>query len=516
MDIRELLARQVVFFDGGMGTMLQANGLEQGDLAESMLYEHFDVVVGVHAAYLEAGANIVTTNTFSANPLKLCGRGYSVKETVTLAVRAAREAIAKSGKQAFVAVDIGPTTKLLAPLGELSFDEAYASFCEVAKAGEAAGADLAVIETMTDAYEMKAAVLAVKENTKLPLFATFSFDENARLLTGADVSAAVVLLEGLSVDALGVNCGFGADKMGAVVQELVSYASVPVIVQANAGLPKRVDGNMVYDMPPEHFAEYAERFVKAGARVIGGCCGTTPEHIRASVGHCSALRPAPLPETRRCVISGYGYALRLGDRPLFVAESANPLQNKAWGEALLAGNYDMILDAAFDAQDSGADIFDVNVALPGVGEAAAMREVIGALQPAIQMPLQLSTRNAAALEQALRCYNGKALVNGVTGAWESMHAVFPLIQRYGGVAVVLTMDENGIPETAEGRAAIAKRILDSAAQYGISPCDLAVDTLAEGENDIVAQKAMEVCIREFGLAAAPAMQNRRELFFNGD
>lgn len=477
--IREDLGKKLLFFDGGMGTLLQEQGLRPGELPEVWNLEHGEVVASIHQRYIEAGSDIVLTNTFGANALKFHDERYSVKEVVDAAVSHVKTAIRNcaSGKT-YIALDIGPTGKLLKPMGDLDFEDAYEAFKEVMTYGEAAGADLIHIETMSDTYEMKAAVLAAKENTNLPVFVTAVFDEREKLLTGADIPAYVSLLEGLRVDALGVNCGLGPLQMKPIVEHIQKYASVPVIVKPNAGLPKQQDGKTVYDVTPEAFAKMMREIAELGSAVIGGCCGTTPAHIKAMIAECADISLKPAKKKTYTMVSSYGQAVIFGKGSKIIGERINPTGKKRFKQALKEHDIDYILKEGIMQEDQGAHILDVNVGLPDIDETAMMKEAVLALQSVTGLPLQIDTVNTEAMEKALRIYNGKAMVNSVSGKQESMDAVFPLIRKYGGVVIGLTLDEDGIPDTAEGRIRIARKIIDEAAKYGIEKKDIVIDALA--------------------------------------
>lgn len=477
--IREDLGKRLLFFDGGMGTLLQEQGLRPGELPEVWNLEHGEVVASIHQRYIEAGSDIVLTNTFGANALKFHDERYSVKEVVDAAVSHVKTAIRNcaSGKT-YIALDIGPTGKLLKPMGDLDFEDAYEAFKEVMTYGEAAGADLIHIETMSDTYEMKAAVLAAKENTNLPVFVTAVFDEREKLLTGADIPAYVSLLEGLRVDALGVNCGLGPLQMKPIVEHIQKYASVPVIVKPNAGLPKQQDGKTVYDVTPEAFAKMMREIAELGSAVIGGCCGTTPAHIKAMIAECADISLKPAKKKTYTMVSSYGQAVIFGKGSKIIGERINPTGKKRFKQALKEHDIDYILKEGIMQEDQGAHILDVNVGLPDIDETAMMKEAVLALQSVTGLPLQIDTVNTEAMEKALRIYNGKAMVNSVSGKQESMDAVFPLIRKYGGVVIGLTLDEDGIPDTAEGRIRIARKIIDEAAKYGIEKKDIVIDALA--------------------------------------
>lgn len=478
--ILERLGKELLYFDGGMGTLLQKRGLKPGELPETWNLEHADEVTEIHRQYFEAGSDIVLTNTFGANAIKFHDSEYELREIVTAAVSNVKKAAllgVHDGRKVYTALDVGPTGKLLKPMGDLSFEDAYEAFKETMQYGEAAGADLIHIETMSDSYEVKAAVLAAKENTSLPVFATLIFDEKGKLLTGGDVPSVVAMLEGLRVDALGINCGMGPKQMMPILKELVKYTSVPIIVKPNAGLPKQKDGEVYYDVRPEEFAELMKEIVTSGACVIGGCCGTTPDHIRAMVQNTRGMSVIPPVKKDFTIVSSYGQAVILGNKPMIIGERINPTGKKLFKQALKDHDIDYILKEGITQQDKGAHILDVNVGLPDINEVEMMREVVTELQSVSSLPLQIDTVDTQAMEAAMRIYNGKPMINSVNGKQESMDAVFPLIQRYGGVVVGLTLDEEGIPKTAEGRIKVAGKIIEEAKKYGIDKKDIVIDVL---------------------------------------
>lgn len=477
----ERLGKELLYFDGGMGTLLQSKGLKPGELPEVWNLEHTAEIVDIHRQYYEAGSDIVLTNTFGANALKFHDSKYALKDIVTAAVANVKKAASlgvHDGREVYTALDIGPTGKLLKPMGDLAFEDAYEAFKEVVKYGEDAGVDLIHIETMSDTYEVKAAVLAAKENTDLPVFATMIFDEKGKLLTGGDVPSVVAMLEGLRVDALGINCGMGPEQMLPILSEIMEYTSIPVIVKPNAGLPKQRDGEVYYDVVPRQFAQTMQKVLQLGASVIGGCCGTTPEHIRVMIqGVQSRQLQRPVP-TDKTIVSSYGKAVLLGQKPMIIGERINPTGKKKFKQALKEHDMDYILKEGITQQDRGAHILDVNVGLPDIDEVAMMKEVITELQSVTSLPLQIDTVDIKAMEAAMRIYNGKPMVNSVNGKQESMDQVFPLIQKYGGVVIGLTIDEEGIPNTAEGRIKIAGKIIKEAEKYGIQKKDIVIDVLA--------------------------------------
>ena len=483
----ELPAGRPLFLDGGMGTQLQARGLAAGEIPELWNLSRPDDIRAVHAAYLAAGADVVYSNTFGANPAKYHGDA-PLADVIAAGVYLAREA--GSGALAashLVALDVGPTGRLLQPAGDFSFDAAYDAFAEQIRLGAAAGADLVVVETMGDTYELKAAVLAAKENCNLPVIATVALGEDGTLLTGGDVECVAALLEGLRVDALGFNCGLGPDRMRPYVERLARVVSCPIAVKPNAGMPKVVDGKTVFTVGPEEFAADVAGLVAAGASIVGGCCGTTPAHIAAVTallreGRAPA-RPHDAERSRRsatlpCVISSGTHAVEIPlDDTIVIGERINPTGKKRLKAALAEGDTAYVLREAVSQAEAGAAVLDVNTGVPGLDEAAVLDRTVQAVQGVVDLPLQIDTSDPIALDRALRHYNGKALVNSVNGKEESLSAVLPLVAKYGGVVVALALDENGIPPTAEGRLAIARKILARGAEYGLGPNDFVFDAL---------------------------------------
>lgn len=474
MTIREEIGKRILFFDGGMGTLLQEQGLQAGELPETWNLKNPEPIIQIHKAYLAAGADIILANTFGANRFKY---GGDLEKIVTAGVANAKKAVAESGKKAYVALDIGSTGKLLKPMGTLDFEEAVGVFAEIIRVGEKAGADLILIETMSDTYELKAAVLAAKENSTLPIMATVIFDESKKMLTGASPQVVVSLLEGLGVDALGINCGLGPKQMKEIVKELLKYASIPVIVNPNAGLPRSENGKTVFDVGAEEFAEDMKEIVTMGAWFAGGCCGTTPAHIQAMVEKCKEITPVPITPKNYTFVTSYSTAVELGGRPVIIGERINPTGKSKFKQALRDHNIDYILEEGVKQEDSGAHILDVNVGLPEIDEAAMMETIVYELQSIMPIPLQIDTTNMEAMERALRIYNGKPMINSVNGKAEIMEQVFPLVKKYGGVVVGLALDEDGIPDTTEGRLAIAEKIYQTGEKYGISRKDIVIDAL---------------------------------------
>ncbi len=476
MQLKEYLNSNFVYFDGGTGTVLQSMGLRPGERPEDWNLSHPERITALHRAYLDAGCNILKSNTFGVNRLRF---GDQVASVVRAALENARAAMARTQAPGphWLALDLGPCGKLLKPLGDLDFEDAVQLFAEVVEAGKDK-ADLILIETMNDAYETKAAVLAAKEHAELPIFVTNVYDESHKLMTGADPAAMVALLEGLGVDALGMNCSLGPAQMAEILPELLRAASVPVIVNPNAGLPRDDGGKTVYDVDADAFSAEMRRMAQLGARVLGGCCGTTPDYIRALVEQTRDISPVPVLPKEDTLCSSYSHAVRFSERPVLIGERINPTGKARLKQALREGDLDHILRLADEQAQRGVDALDVNVGLPELDEPRVLVQVMEALQEVTDLPLQLDSSDPAALAAAMRRYNGKPLVNSVSGKRESMEAVFPLIRRYGGVLICLTLDEGGIPETAEGRVQIAKRIRDAAVGYGIDPKNLVFDPLA--------------------------------------
>ena len=522
----ERLGKEWLFFDGGTGTILQGKGLKGGELPERWNLSRPEDIIDLHCGYLRAGCDIFNTNTFGANALKFPGPGDGgkadgkegkegkdgehgeLREIVEAAVSLAAEARRRTGREdAYIALDIGPTGRLLEPLGDLPFEKAVELFGEVVRLGAAAGADLVLIETMSDSYESKAAVLAAKENCSLPVLITNVYDGSGKLLTGGTVDSTVAMLEGLGVDGLGVNCGMGPEQMIPIVQRMTEVASVPILVNPNAGLPRTENGATVYDVDPETFASWMEKIAAMGVQAVGGCCGTTPQHIRRTVecvrgtqcpensekgkeetgngergdreiNETSGIPFVPNTPKHRTVVSSFSQAVEIGRKPVIIGERINPTGKKKFKEALREKNIEYILTEGLNQEDSGAHILDVNVGLPEIDEPEMMETVVTRLQSIIALPLQIDTSDPVAMERGMRLYNGKPMVNSVNGKQESMETVFPLVKKYGGVVVGLVLDEDGIPDTADGRVAIAKKIYEAADRYGVPREDVVIDGLA--------------------------------------
>ena len=477
MDFRQFLKENIVRLDGGMGTLLQAEGLAPGEKPERWNLTHPDAVTAIHRAYYEAGSHVVSANTFGANTLHFSPE--ELEQIVAAAVANARRGQQEADRPypTYVALDIGPSGRLLSPLGDLDFEDAVELFAATVRLGVKYGVDLILIETMNDCYETKAAVLAAKENSDLPVLVSNAYNEDGKLMTGATPAAMVAMLEGLGVDAVGANCSLGPAQLQGVVAELLDTASVPVILKPNAGLPHVVDGKTVFDVEAEEFAAAVTADIRRGVRVVGGCCGTTPAYIRALTDHSADVVPLPLTDKGRTVVSSYTHEAVFGSDPLLIGERINPTGKKRFKEALLSGDTDYILNEGLGQQEAGAHILDVNVGLPGIDEPTVLTDSICRLQAVCDLPLQIDSADPVAMARAMRRYNGKPLVNSVSGKADNMAAIFPLVKQYGGVVVALTLDEQGIPDTAEGRIAIAEKILKTAAEYGIPKKDILFDTL---------------------------------------
>lgn len=488
----------IKFFDGAMGSMLN---LAAGELPEQLNITDPDRVFAVHKGYAEAGADFITANTFGANSLKYDNVAELVKAGVALAK--------KTGKK--VALDIGPTGKLLKPMGDLDFEKAVELFSEVVNAGKDES-DVVIIETMSDTYELKAAILAAKENCDLPVIASMIFDEKGRLLTGGDVKSACAMVEGLGVDAIGFNCGLGPKQMIGLVKELRKHTSLPIIVMPNAGLPESVNGKTVYNVSPEEFAQDMKEIALLGVSYLGGCCGTTPEHIKEMISLCSGIDDNVPEKKNETVVTSYSTAVTIGKKPVVIGERINPTGKKLFKEALRNNDIDYIVKEGLSQQEKGAHILDVNVGLPEIDEVKMLTDAVFSLQSVLPLPLQLDSSDPKALESALRIYNGKAMINSVNGKKSSMEEIFPLVKKYGGVVVCLCLDESGIPETAQGRIDIAKKIISTAEEFGIDKKDLVVDALTmtistNKDNAVETLKAVKYIRNELGVGTVLGVSN---------
>lgn len=488
----------IKYFDGGMGSMLN---LRPGELPEKLNISDPDRVYRVHKAYADAGADIITANTFGANRLKYDNCDELVKAGVALAK--------KTGKK--VALDLGPTGKLLKPMGDLDFEECVSIYADVVNAGKD-DADIVLIETMGDTYEIKAAMLAAKENCDLPVFVSMIFDEKGRLLTGADVKTACAVVEGLGADVIGFNCGLGPKQMIPLVEELEKYTSTPIMVNPNAGLPESVNGETVYNVDPDEFSDLMAQIADLGVSYLGGCCGTTPAHIKALIEKTKNIPDVPPSKKNFTFVTSYSQSVELGEKSAVIGERINPTGKKLLKQALRDRDMDYILREGISQKDCGAHILDVNVGLPEIDEVEMLKSAVYELQSVLPTPLQLDSSDAVAMEQALRIYNGKPLINSTNGKEKSMHEIFPLAKKYGGVVVCLCLDENGIPETADGRIKVAEKIINTAAEYGIDKKDLIVDALAmtistDSKNAIETLKAVDYIKHTLGVNTVLGVSN---------
>ena len=478
MNFKNFLENNIVYLDGGMGTLLQERGLPAGELPERWNISHPSVITDIHKSYYDVGANVVLTNTFGANVLK-----FSEEELEKIIKSAVENAMcardnSSSGKEKFVALDIGPTGKLLRPYGDLDFEDAVEIYAKTVRLGVKYGVDLIYIETMSDSYETKAALLAAKENSTLPVIVTNVYEKDGKLMTGADAVAMAVMLEGMGADAIGANCSLGPKQLAPVIRKLLEVCSVPVVLKANAGLPELKDGALHYDIDAKEFSKEISTLIKDGLRVLGGCCGTTPEYIKEVVRITADIHPLPIEKKSITAVSSYTHAVTFGGKPILIGERINPTGKKRLKEALVTGDVDYVLGEASKQQEAGADVLDVNVGLPNIDESEVLKNLVCEIQTVTDLPLQIDTADTLAMEKALRIYNGKPLINSVSGKEESMRKIFPLAKKYGGVIIALTLDEGGIPETCDGRVEIAKRILTVASEYGIDKKDIIFDTLA--------------------------------------
>lgn len=474
LDLKELLKKGPLILDGGMGTQLQALGITDSERPEQWNLTHPEDITHIHKAYIEAGSRVVLSNTFGANLFH-----YTKEELQTIipaAISNARSA-AEGREDVYVALDIGPSGKMLAPYGDLDFEDAVSLFAETVKIGASAGADLIVIETMNDSYETKAAVLAAKENANLPIFVTNAYGTDSLLMTGASPEVMCAMLEGLGVDAIGLNCACGPMEMLPTIRRLADCSSLPIIVKPNAGMPRVENGKTVYDITPAEFADCMVKAYEAGGTMFGGCCGTTPAYIKALSDALKNKKTVFPTAKNTCVISSGFRSVSFGKQPILIGERINPTGKKLFKQALRDGDLSYVLNQGISQVELGAKVLDVNVGLPEIDEKAWMVKAVTGLQSVVEVPLQIDTTNAEVMEAALRRYNGKPMVNSVNGSRESMESVLPLVAKYGGVVVVLTLDENGIPQSAQGRLEIAKRVAQKADEYGIPRKDLIVDTL---------------------------------------
>ncbi|MBQ8341106.1 MAG: homocysteine S-methyltransferase family protein [Clostridia bacterium] len=478
MKITDFLKEHILYLDGGMGTLLQAEGLAPGELPERWNLTHADAVTAIHRAYFDAGSHVINTNTFGANRLKF--DATELEQIIAAAVANAKAAREKSAgtQPKWIALDVGPTGHLLSPLGDLDFEEAIGIFAQTIRLGMKYGVDLIFIETMNDSYETKAALLAAKENCDLPVFVSNAYGADGKLMTGATPAAMVAMLEGLGADVVGVNCSLGPKALAPVVEEYLKYASVPVLLKPNAGLPRAESGNTVFDVSADDFASDVAALVKKGVRAVGGCCGTTPDYIAAVVENTAKLTPLPTQFKNNTCISSYTHAVFFDREPILIGERINPTGKKRFKEALRANDMDYILKEGVAQEEKGVQVLDVNVGLPEINEPEMLSRSVCELQAVTDLPLQIDTSDPVAMEAALRRYNGKAMINSVNGKQESMDTIFPLLKKYGGLVVALTLDERGIPQKAPERVEICRKILAEAAKYGIDKKDIIFDPLA--------------------------------------
>ena len=487
--------------------MLQQAGLPLGVLPESWNITHPEAVTGIHRRYVEAGSQVIYANTFGANPFKAAGSGFSLENLISEGIRCARAA---AGKGTRVALDVGPLGRLMEPLGPLSFEEAYESFRRILVAGEAAGADLVIFETMSDLQEMRAAILAARENTKLPIWATMTFEASGRTFLGVTVPAMALTLSGLGVEALGFNCSLGPAELLPLTRELREWTDLPLILKPNAGLPDPLTG--AYPLSPAEFAALMETAPSLGVRYMGGCCGTDPDFIREMAKRKAAFRGTDEhPLRRRYGICSARSVAETGSVRM-IGERINPTGKKRMQQALRENDLDYILSFGLQQQDAGADILDVNVGLPGVDEKSMMVQVIRGLQAAVDLPLQIDSSDPAVVEAGLRAACGKCLVNSVNGKRESLEAILPLCKKYGAAVVGLCLDEGGVPETWEGRTAIARRIVEAADALGISRQDVYIDCLtltvsAQQNQAAETLKALNYVKKEMGVQTVLGVSN---------
>ena len=478
MTFREYAEKNIVILDGGMGTLLEGYGILPSETAEDWNITKSDIITEIHKQYFDAGSNVVNTNTFGANILKFDEEklGRIIAAAVENAKRAKNLSVSKDEK--FISLDIGPTGKMLKPFGELEFERAYEVFKKTAELGVKLGVDLITIETMTDSMETKAALLAVKDTTDLPVIVTNAYGTDGKLLTGASGEVMTAILEGMGADYIGANCGGGPKSLFPVIEELLENASVPVVFKPNAGIPESINGKTEYNVLPEEFARDVKTKVLSGARLVGGCCGTTPEYIKALSKALSEISPKKITPKDKTVITSYCKAQTFGEKITLIGESINPTGKKRMKLAVEEGDIDFIVNTAVTEEEYGANALDVNVGVPGINEAEFMEKAVSDIQYSVSVPLVIDSSNPEAIESALRIYNGKALINSVNGKKSSMKSIFPLMKKYGAAAIALTLDENGIPATTEGRINIVRKILREAKKFGIPKKDLIFDPLA--------------------------------------
>ena len=526
MNIKEYIKNNILYLDGAMGTLLQAQGLKSGELPERWNITHSDIVKKIHLDYYNAGSNVVSANTFGANILKF--DETELEEIIKAAVENVRYARDESCgmQEKWIALDIGPSGRMLAPYGDFDFEDAVETFAKTVRLGVKYGVDVIFIQTMNDSYETKAALLAAKENSDLPVFVSNAFSEDGKLMTGADAFAMIAMLEGMGADAIGINCSLGPKALGGVVREYIKYSSTPIILKPNAGLPKSVDGKTVFDVDSIEFSNEIAQLVKEGVGIIGGCCGTTPEYIKKLTDVTKDITAVPVIQKNISCVSSYTHAVEFGKKPVLIGERINPTGKKRFKEALKSNDIDYILKEGIAQQEKGVGVLDVNVGLPEIDEVEMLKTAVCELQAIIDLPLQIDTSDTTAMEAALRRYNGKAMINSVNGKKESMEAVFPLVKKYGGFVVALTLDEGGIPDRAEDRLRIAKSILSEAEKYGISKKNLIFDPLAltisaDNRAGLETLRAVEMITDELGCNTSLGVSNvsfglpRRDIINSG-
>lgn len=506
-ELLKYLENNILIFDGAMGTMLQAAGLPTGGLPELYNITNPDIVRDIHKSYVKSGADIITANTFQANEFKLRGCGYNVEEIITAGIELAKMSGAK-----YTALDIGPLGQMMHPMGTLGFESAYDAFARQIKAGAAAGADLVLIETMSDLLEVKAAVLATRENCDLPVFVSMTYQSDGRTFVGCDPKTEAVALSALKIDALGVNCSLGPKELSPIIDELLKYSTVPVLVQPNAGLPQLKDGETTYNVSADEYSDYMLSLAEKGAAVLGGCCGTTPEYINTLCNKLKTrVRAKHSPETI-CALTSGTETVELDNRVTVIGERINPTGKKLLKEKLRARDFGYLMEEAIRQSDAGADILDVNCGLPEIDEVYLLRRAVEEIQSVVNLPLQIDSSDSAAIEAAVRIYRGKPIINSVCGKPESMEKILPIAAKYGAAVVALTLDENGIPETAEERLSVAEKIVKTAAKYGIPPQDIIVDCLvltASAQQELVKEtiKAVSLVKEKLGVKTVLGVSN---------
>ena len=512
MKLREYLYNNILYLDGGMGTLLQKEGLMPGELPETWNISHPDIIQKIHTEYYNSGSNVVSTNTFGANLLKF--KEDELDEIIKAAIKNAEIARNSSNgtQEKFIALDIGPCGRLLKPFGDFDFEEAVTLFAHTVKLGVKYGVDLIFIETMNDSYETKAAILAAKENSDLPIFVSNAYSENGKLMTGASPEAMVALAEGMGVDAIGANCSLGPKQLSPVVSRLLERSSIPVILKPNAGIPKRINNETIFDISADEFAAEVTNQLINGVSIAGGCCGTTPEYIKKLTSLSKDVKFIKPSNKNITCVSSYTHTVDFNNEPILIGERINPTGKKRFKRALIENDMNYILREAINQQEKGVHILDVNVGLPEIDEVEMLKSAVFELQAVSSLPLQLDTSDPVAMETGLRYYNGKAMINSVNGKMESMKAIFPLVKKYGGVVVALTLDENGIPETVDGRVEIAKKIISTANEYGVDKKDIIFDTLAmtisaDKNAAITTLKALNIIKNELGCHTSLGISN---------